>query len=100
MNNDETSNAGAMTPGPWEVESDGSTIAMGGQCVIVSPAPDGASRATEKANARAIAATPILIETLRQIATGTLQGSPDVNLQRRGMMALANAALDVAGMTP
>jgi hypothetical protein len=46
------------TPGPWGVESDGSTVTMAGQCVIVGPAPDGAGRDEEKANARLIAAAP------------------------------------------
>ena len=52
------------TPGPWRVESDGTTVAMGGQAVIVAPAPDGATRETEKANARLIAAAPDLLEAV------------------------------------
>jgi len=47
----------AHTPGPWTVESDGSTVSMGGQCVIVGPAPERARREEERANARLIAAT-------------------------------------------
>ena len=53
------------TPGPWAVESDGTTVSMGDQAVIVSPAPDGSSREVVKANARLIAAVPDLLEAAR-----------------------------------
>ena len=56
----------AHTPGPWTVESDGSTVSMGGQCVIVGPAPDGAPREQERANARLIAAAPDLLRACRK----------------------------------
>ena len=44
------------TPGEMEIESDGTTIALGGQCCIVAPAPDYADYETQKANAAAIVA--------------------------------------------
>ena len=53
------------TPGKWCVESDGTTVAMGGQCVIVAPAPDGASFGEQKANAALIAAAPELLRSLK-----------------------------------
>lgn len=59
------------TPGPWVVESDGSTVTMGGQCVIVGPAPDGAPREVEKANARLIAFAPDLLDALKSQAIAT-----------------------------
>ena len=49
------------TPGPWTVENDGMTVSMGGQCVIVGPAPDGSRIDEERANARLIAAAPDLL---------------------------------------
>jgi hypothetical protein len=57
----------SYTPGPWTVERDGSTVTMGGQCVITGPAPDGAPREEEKANARLIAAAPELLEALASL---------------------------------
>ena len=50
----------AMTQGNWTVEKDGTTVTMGGQCVIVSPAPDGATMEETRANAKVIAAAPDL----------------------------------------
>lgn len=55
------------TPGPWRIESDGSSMAMGGQVCIVSPAPDNASRDEEQANARLIAAAPQMFAALCHI---------------------------------
>jgi hypothetical protein len=55
------------TSGPWTVESDGSTVVMGGQCVIVAPAKDGSTREEEKANAALIAAAPCLLAALELI---------------------------------
>lgn len=55
------------TPGPWTVESDQTTVSMGGQCVIVAPAPDTASREECIANARLIAAAPELYRALREL---------------------------------
>lgn len=48
------------TPGSWQVESDGTTVTMNGECVIVSPAPDSRPQ-DAKANARLIAAAPELL---------------------------------------
>lgn len=56
------------TPGPWIVESDGTTVSMSGQCVIVSPAPDNASRDVAMANARLIAAAPDLLASLAEFS--------------------------------
>lgn len=64
----------AHTPGPWIVESDGSTVAMGDQCVITSPAPDGASRATECANARLIASAPDMLAALEAVEAAQRSG--------------------------
>ena len=44
------------TPGPWTVESDGTSITMAGQVVIVAPAPDWAPIEVQRANARRIVA--------------------------------------------
>lgn len=49
------------TPGPWTVESDGSSVSFGGQVVITAPIYDEGSRDEEKANARLIAAAPDLL---------------------------------------
>ena len=57
------------TPGPWTVERDGTTISMDGAVVIIAPAPDGASYATQQANARLIAAAPALYEALVRAAS-------------------------------
>ena len=57
----------AHTPGPWTVESDGTSVSMGGQVVIVAPAPDGASQEEMRANARLIAAAPALLAALREL---------------------------------
>ena len=63
------------TPGPWTVESDRTTVAMGNQCVIVAPAPDGASQAETRANTALIAAAPDLLAALLAISAGnTMQG--------------------------
>lgn len=43
-----------MKTQPWLLESDGTSIAMGDQVVIVAPAPDGASIAVQCANAEFI----------------------------------------------
>lgn len=56
------------TPGPWTIDNDRSTVCMAGQRVIVGPAPDGAPREVEIANARLIAAAPELLAALRQVA--------------------------------
>lgn len=55
------------TGGPWSVEYDGTTVVMGGQCVIVAPAKDGSTREEEKANAALIAAAPCLLSALEAI---------------------------------
>ena len=55
------------TSGPWTVEYDGTTVVMGGQCVIVAPAKDGSTREEEKANAALIAAAPCLLAALELI---------------------------------
>lgn len=55
----------AHTPGPWRVESDGSTVTMAGQCVVTAPCPDGGTRAEERANACLISAAPELLAALR-----------------------------------
>tara|TARA_R110002094_G_scaffold24225_3_gene36452 strand:+ start:497 stop:778 length:282 start_codon:yes stop_codon:yes gene_type:complete len=55
------------TGGPWAVEYDGTTVVMGGQCVIVAPAKDGSTREEEKANAALIAAAPCLLAALELI---------------------------------
>ena len=55
------------TGGPWSVEYDGTTVVMGGQCVIVAPAKDGSTREEEKANAALIAAAPCLLAALELI---------------------------------
>ena len=55
------------TPGPWTVESDRTTVSFGGQAVITSPAPDGASREESMANARLIAAAPDLLSSLESV---------------------------------
>lgn len=56
----------SITPGPWTVESDGTTVSMGDQCVIVMPAPDGAPLEEARANARLIAASPRLLKACRK----------------------------------
>lgn len=56
----------SITPGPWTVESDGTTVSMGGQCVIVAPAPDYAPISEQRANARLIAASPRLLKACRK----------------------------------
>ena len=66
------------TPGPWEVESDGSTVAMGGQCVITAPVPDGGTRAEEEANAQAISAVPDLLEACRKAERALLHSNSHV----------------------
>ena len=55
------------TSGPWTVEYDGTTVVMGGQCVIVAPAKDGSTREEEKANAALIAAAPCLLAALEAL---------------------------------
>lgn len=55
------------TPGKWDVNSDGTTVTIGGQCVIVAPAPDGATMAEVRANARLIAAAPKMLEELARL---------------------------------
>jgi len=62
------------TPGPWTVESDGSSITMGGQVVITGPSPDGSTRDEEKANARLIAAAPELLANLENIISAIEYG--------------------------
>ena len=58
----------SFTPGPWTVEKhEKSTVSMGGQCVIVAPAPDGASYGEQVANAALISAAPELLEALRDL---------------------------------
>jgi hypothetical protein len=57
------------TPGPWIVESDGTTVSMGNQAVIVGPAPDGARRETMTANARLIAAAPRMSAAIKRTAS-------------------------------
>lgn len=52
------------TQGPWHVESDGTSISNATQVFITAPAPDGASREEEKANAALIAAAPDILEVL------------------------------------
>jgi len=52
------------TPGPWTVESDGTSIACSTQVFITAPAPDGAGLDEEKANAALIAAAPELLDAL------------------------------------
>jgi len=56
---------------PWEIESDGTTIVMDGQCVIVGPAPDGAGIGVERANAalivRAVNNHAALLHALRDL---------------------------------
>ncbi len=57
------------TPGPWTVEKhEKSTVSMGGQCVIVAPAPDGASYGEQVANARLIASAPELLAVLKALS--------------------------------
>ena len=55
------------TPGPWRVESDGTSIAMAGEGCIVAPGPDRAPNAEKRANARLIAAAPLLVEALEAL---------------------------------
>jgi hypothetical protein len=55
------------TPGPWTIDTDKSSIIMSGQRTIINPAPDGASRDEEIANARLIAAAPDLLAALQRI---------------------------------
>ena len=54
------------TPRPWTVESDGTTVTMGGQCVITAPAPDMANIEEQRANAALIAAAPDLLTACRE----------------------------------
>jgi hypothetical protein len=56
----------SITPGEWTVESDGTTVSMGGQCVIVAPAPDYAPISEQRANASLIAAAPRLLRACRK----------------------------------
>jgi len=56
------------TKGPWTVESDRTTVTMGGQCCIVSPGPDDASREEIEANARLISTSPELLSALKRLA--------------------------------
>ena len=49
------------SPGPWTVERDGYTLMMGHQVVATGLAPDGASPAEQRANARLIAAAPQML---------------------------------------
>lgn len=67
-------NKTTSTPGPWSVESDGTTVAMRNQCVITMPGPDGAPRDEFKANARLIAAAPALLEALRAMIVNADDG--------------------------
>jgi hypothetical protein len=50
------------TKGNWEVESDGTTLSMGGQVVATAIAPDNAPLSEQKANASLCAASPDLLE--------------------------------------
>ena len=59
----------AHTPGPWTIESDGTTVSMGGQCVIVGPAPDSAPIVEQRANAALIAAAPDLLAAATALLT-------------------------------
>jgi hypothetical protein len=69
---------------------------MAGQCVITGPAPDGASREEEKANARLISAAPELLDALMKIADAGQAPCTDAYLPRADMMAIARAAIDKA----
>jgi len=55
------------TPGPWTVESDGTTLVMDGQIVATAIAPDGARIDEQRANARLIAAAPDLLVALQAV---------------------------------
>lgn len=78
--------ANETTPGPWSV--DGGCVAMGGQVVISTTAPDGASRSESLANARLIAAAPALLAACRD-ACQTL----DPDMRRQDILALRDRIL-------
>lgn len=79
------------TPMPWIVESDGTSIAMGDQVVIVSPAPDTASREEMKANARLIAAAPDLLTALQTMVIGQEMGHFSADAYAVARAAIAKA---------
>jgi hypothetical protein len=65
----EKSKSYGFTPEPWTVEDDKTTVTMAGQCVIVAPAPDGASQAECRANAALICAAPDMLSALIDLLT-------------------------------
>jgi len=88
------------TPGLWTVESDGTTVAMNGQCVITAPAPDGATLEEQRANARLIAAARELLTALTWITRCARAAGPSGTTMyfiSDEAMADAHAAIAKAG---
>jgi hypothetical protein len=55
-----------ITKGDWTVESDGTSVSMAGQVVIVAPAPDHADVNEQRGNASLIAAAPTMLKLIRE----------------------------------
>jgi hypothetical protein len=81
------------TPTPWTIERDGTTLCMGNQHVAQAIAPDGASLAEQRANARLIAAAPELYEALHELLAA-LDDSATSDDSVQAMMRYAAAEQD------
>ncbi len=83
------------TPGPWDVESDGTSVAMANQVCVVAPSPDWADNDTTKANARLIAAAPELLEALsivsRWLPAGDIARPDQIAIRDTVRAAIAKA---------
>lgn len=70
------------TPGPWTVEKHyPADVSMGGQVVIVAPAPDGASYSEAVANASILGASLDMLEALKAIVRNAGYESGEASLQ-------------------
>lgn len=78
------------TPGPWVVEKDGFSLAMGGQVVATAIAPDRASINEQRANASLISAAPDLLAAC-YAAMGAIIGLGLENTEKRIREAIAKA---------
>ena len=85
------------TPGAWTVESDGTTVSMGGQCVIVAPAPDYRPQ-DQKANAALIAAAPEMAEALQALLACPAMNEDFAEVGTMQAYDLARIALHKAGV--
>lgn len=88
------------TQGPWSTDGNGTCVAMGSQVVITDTAPDGATLEEKQANARLIAAAPVLLAALADVAAGYQQMLDVMPVAWQAVDAIVQAAIAKAKWGP